>query len=212
MSKFIRDHLLKILLAKSVKFGEFTLSSGAKSDFYVDCRTTTMDAVGAQAIGVLGVDIIVDFLHKMAIANGTITNGGGYADKMWIIDSIGGLTMGADPIAMAIAIESSKRPQQAIDAFSVRKETKDHGTKRKIEGSFQPGHKVVIVEDVVTTGGSAIQAIDAVEGGGGEVLFVLALVDREEGGRGKIEARGFPLLSITTKSELQHAYTVSNPG
>ena len=110
---------------------------------------------------------------------------------------VGGLTLGADPVAYAIAAESfSSGPP--IDAFTVRKEAKAHGTRRLIEGNFAAGRRAVVVEDVITSGESALQAIDAVEREGGQVLGVLALVDREQGGRQRIEERGYRVVAITT--------------
>jgi orotate phosphoribosyltransferase len=119
----------------------------------------------------------------------------------WRPNSVGGLTMGADPVAYAIAAASfgTKAP---VDAFSVRKESKDHGTGRLIEGNFQPGHSVVVVEDVITSGGSARRAVSTIEQAGGKVLGVLAVVDREEGGTGTLEKDGRRVLALTTATEL----------
>jgi orotate phosphoribosyltransferase len=119
----------------------------------------------------------------------------------WRPAGVGGLTMGADPVAYAIAAASfgSDHP---VDAFSVRKESKDHGTGRLIEGNFKSGDAVVVVEDVITSGGSARKALAAVEGAGGRVLGVLAVVDREEGGRDSLEAEGRKVLVLTTISDL----------
>lgn len=119
----------------------------------------------------------------------------------WRPTAVGGLTMGADPVAFAIAAASfgSTAP---LDAFSVRKEPKDHGTGRLIEGNFTPGEAVVVVEDVITSGGSALKAIAAVEGAGGTVLGVLAVVDREEGGRVILETSGRRVATLTTASDL----------
>jgi len=116
-------------------------------------------------------------------------------DRGWDADSIGGLTLGADPISYAIsyASASSPRPRRA---FTVRKEAKAHGTGKMIEGPFVSGDRVAIIEDVITTGNSALRAIDAVQAAGGTVLGVLALVDREEGGREAIEARGVPVAAL----------------
>jgi len=115
----------------------------------------------------------------------------------WEPDALGGLTMGADPIAYAVAHASVAQPP-AIDAFSVRKAAKGHGTQRRIEGNFRSGARVVVVEDVVTSGGSAEQALSAVRQEGGEVLGILCLVDRLQGGRAKLEAQGLKVVSITT--------------
>ena len=122
-------------------------------------------------------------------------------DAGWKADAIGGLTMGADPVSYAIAAASANT-SSPIDAFSVRKEAKKHGTGRRIEGNFKPGNRVVMIEDVITSGGSAITAIEAVREEGGEVIGLLALVDREAGGREKIEAMGVSVRSLVAASEL----------
>jgi len=180
--------LLHLLHRKSVRFGDFTLASGAKSDFYVDCRVTTMDAVGARLIGELGWNLV-----QQASAERGVT-----------VEAVGGLTMGADPVALAIAIASGRQNDKPpIHGFAVRKTAKAHGLGRRIEGNFAAGQTVVVVDDVITTGGSTLQAIDAVEEEGGKVAFVVALVDREEGGRAAIEARGVPVYALATKSQLR---------
>jgi orotate phosphoribosyltransferase len=120
----------------------------------------------------------------------------------WRPKAVGGLTMGADPVAYAIAA-ASYETEFRVDAFSVRKETKAHGTGKQIEGNFRPGEEVVIVEDVITTGASAEHAIAAVVSAGGIVLGVLAVVDREEGGRGVLERGGRKVVALTTASDLQ---------
>lgn len=181
-----RDELRRLLLAKSVlvgKDGEFTLASGATSNFYVDCRLTTLDARGARLVGRLGWELV---------------QGSGIE-----VAAVGGLTMGADPVALAIAIASdSAGASPPLHAFSVRKEAKGHGRGRRIEGNFAEGMPVVVVDDVITTGGSTLKAIEAIEEAGGRVPLVVVLVDREEGGREAIEARGPKVLSIFGKSEL----------
>jgi orotate phosphoribosyltransferase len=180
--------LLQLLRRKSVRFGDFTLASGAKSDFYVDCRVTTMDAVGARLIGELGWDLIRRAAAERGVA----------------VEAVGGLTMGADPVALAVAIASGREGAGGpLHAFAVRKSPKSHGLGRLIEGNFAAGQTVVVVDDVITTGGSTLQAIDAVEKEGGKVAFVVALVDREEGGRAAIEARGVPVYALATKSQLR---------
>jgi len=180
--------LLQLLRRKSVRFGDFTLASGAKSDFYVDCRVTTMDAVGARLIGELGWDLI-----RRAAAERGVT-----------VDAVGGLTMGADPVALAVAIASGREEAGGpLHAFAVRKTAKAHGLGRLIEGNFAAGQTVVVVDDVITTGGSTLQAIEAVKKEGGTVAFVMALVDREEGGKAAIEAGGVPVYALATKSQLR---------
>lgn len=121
--------------------------------------------------------------------------------ESWQIDSVGGLTLGADPIAYAISYASATS-EKPLRAFTVRKQAKEHGTGKLIEGPFNSGDRVVIIEDVITTGRSALQAIDAVRSAGGKIEGVLALVDREEGGREAIENSGVRVVSIVTASEI----------
>ncbi|MBU0672249.1 MAG: orotate phosphoribosyltransferase [Candidatus Margulisbacteria bacterium] len=137
----------------AVKTGEFTLSSGKKSNFYVDCRRVTLHPKGAKLIG----KIILDKIKGLKV------------------DAIGGLTLGADPITAAVVTLSD------IPGFIVRKKAKEHGTQQKIEGIIQKGWNVVIVEDVATTGASAKQAIEAAEAAGAKVVKVISVVDRNEG-------------------------------
>jgi len=176
-----REQLRRLLLERSVRFGNFTLASGRPSSFYIDCRPTTMSAQGLALIGRLG------FLAIRA--------------RGWEPKSIGGLTMGADPVAYAIAA-ASWGSDLTMDGFSVRKEAKAHGVGRLIEGNFAAGQPVVVIEDVITSGGSAQRAIDAVEAGGGTVLGVLAVVDRDEGGRAALESRGREVVVLITSKEL----------
>jgi orotate phosphoribosyltransferase len=173
--------LRRLLLERSVERGSFLLASGLRSSYYIDCRRTTMSAEGLALIGRLGLEAM--------------------RREGWRPNSVGGLTMGADPVACAIAV-SSLGGDTPVDAFSVRKELKDHGTGRLIEGNFKPGHAVIVVEDVITSGGSARRAAAAVEEAGGRVLGVLAVVDREEGGKGLLESDGRKVVSLTTASEL----------
>lgn len=176
-----RDRLGALLAERSFRTGDFTLASGRRSSFYVDCRLTSMHAEGQALIGRVALD---------ALDEGALRP-----------DRIGGLTMGADPIAYAVAGESFRRGTP-IHAFSVRKEAKEHGRGRRIEGCFESGARVVIVEDVITSGGSALRACEAVREARGEVLAVLALVDRCEGGREAIEAAGHSVLSLYTVQDL----------
>lgn len=170
-----------LLLQRSVQRGDFLLASGARSSYYIDCRLTTMSAQGMVLIGRLGWQAI--------------------RAAGWRPSSVGGLTMGADPVAYAVAATSHGTDLE-IDAFSVRKEAKGHGTGRLIEGNFGAGDAVVIVEDVITSGGSAQRAIAAVEGAGGRILGVLAVVDREQGGREALTAGGHSVVSMTTSTQL----------
>lgn len=181
MSENDADALRALLLRRSVRFGDFILASGQRSTFYVDCRPSTMSAEGMVLIGRLGWQAI--------------------AERGWQAEAVGGLTMGADPVAYAIAA-ASYGTALTLDAFSVRKEAKEHGTGKVIEGNFAAGRRVVVVEDVITSGGSAIRAIEAVKREGGAVVGVLAVVDREQGGREKIEQGGIEVVSITTLTKL----------
>ena len=126
-------------------------------------------------------------------------------DSGWPVDSVGGLTLGADPISYAIAhasaLEAEAGTGEMVRSFTVRKEAKQHGTGKLIEGPFQPGDKVVVVEDVITTGGSALKAVEAIRAGG-EILGVLALVDRQEGGSEALEAAGLTVISLVTAADL----------
>jgi orotate phosphoribosyltransferase len=173
--------LAQLLLSRSVQHGDFLLASGARSSFYIDARLTTMSAQGLVLIGHLGLEAI--------------------RKSGWHPAAIGGLTLGADPVAYAIAAASTQS-DTIIQAFSVRKAAKTHGTGKKIEGNFQAGDRVVIVEDVITSGGSAQQAIEAVESEGGAVEGVLAVVDREQGGRRALENAGYQVVALTTVSEM----------
>jgi orotate phosphoribosyltransferase len=122
-------------------------------------------------------------------------------DAGWVADAVGGLTLGADPIACAISYASATSATP-LRAFTVRKEPKAHGTGKLIEGPFRPGDRVVVVEDTMTTGGSARKALDAVRSAGGTVVGILALVDRQEGGREALEALGVPVLALATAAEI----------
>jgi orotate phosphoribosyltransferase len=183
----LRRELLGILRAKSVFHGDFTLSSGAKSKYYVDCRLTTLDACGAWLIGQL--------MHELVRRE--------ERSRKLRIDAVGGLTMGADPVALATGMISCwARDAEALRIFCVRKAPKGHGQTKLIEGNFKSGDTVVVVDDVVTSGNSTITAINAVLKEGGRVAFAAVLVDRQEGGREKIEAMGYPLLSLYQRDEL----------
>ncbi|MGH7631073.1 MAG: orotate phosphoribosyltransferase [Gemmatimonadales bacterium] len=173
--------LEELLLARSVRRGDFVLASGKRSSYYIDCRLTTMSAEGLTLVGSAG-------LAAIRAAG-------------WDATVVGGLTLGADPVAYAIAA-ASFGAGPVIDAFTVRKEPKAHGTRRLIEGNFHPGARAVVIEDVITTGESALKAIDAIEREGGRVLGVLALVDREQGGERRIRQRGYGVVAITTASRL----------
>ena len=179
----LEERLRELLRERSVIHGDFTLASGKRSSFYIDARRTTMSGEGLAVIGALGLARIT--------AQG------------WVPDLVGGLTLGADPVAYAIAAAArAAGGARPLDAFTVRKQAKTHGTGRRIEGCFRPGAAVVVVEDVITTGQSALDAIAAVTAEGGRVLGVLGVVDREEGGRAALERAGQTVLVLATATEL----------
>jgi orotate phosphoribosyltransferase len=173
------ETLARLLASLSVRRGDFVLASGRRSDLYIDARMTSMDPRGLSLIGPLGLAAITD--------------------AGWQAQSVGGLTLGADPIAYAIAYASAST-SRPLRAFTVRKEAKAHGTGKLIEGPFVPGDRVVVVEDSITTGASALKAAAAVRSHGGHVLGVLAIVDREEGGRVAIETEGLSLRTLVTRA------------
>lgn len=176
-----RTRLLDLLAQRSARRGTFTLASGRQSDLYIDCRPTTMHPEGLSLIGPLG-------LHALG-------------ERGWHPDSIGGLTLGADPVSYAIAY-ASQLAGMPTRAFTVRKEAKTHGTGKLIEGAYLAGDRVVVIEDVITTGGSALKAVEVVRAAGGHVVGVLSVVDREEGGREAVEAAGLEVASLALASEI----------
>jgi orotate phosphoribosyltransferase len=173
--------LIALLAERSTKRGEFTLASGKRSTFYIDARLTTMSPEGLSIIGPLALSML--------------------RETGWNVDAVGGLTLGADPISYAISYASA-RSDHPLRAFTVRKEAKTHGTGRLLEGPFRRGDPVAVIEDVITTGGSTLRAIDAVRAADGVVSGVLALVDREEGGRQAIESAGFPVVAMVTAGQI----------
>lgn len=172
--------LVHLLATRSARRGHFTLASGRHSTLYIDARLTTMSPEGLVIIGLLGLAAI---------------------RERWTADAVGGLTLGADPISYAISYASANT-DRPLRAFTVRKEAKAHGTAKLIEGPFRTGDHTVVIEDVITTGGSALKAVAAVQQAGGMVVGVLALVDREEGGREAIEAAGVSVIALVTAQEL----------
>lgn len=179
-----REELLCLLAEKSFRLGNFKLSSGASSDYYVDCRTTTLDARGARLTGQVFLDEIMQ--------------------QGWQADAIGGLTMGADPVVVAVAVVSG-----TMHGFLVRKAEKRHGTGQRIEGFQNKNARVVIVDDVCTTGASTIQAIEAARQFGFKVVGVMCLVEREDaGGRKDVERAAAPakFVSIFTASDVRRQH------
>jgi orotate phosphoribosyltransferase len=187
MESSLKEQLRALLQKKSVYRGEFTLASGAKSDFYVDARLTTLDPRGACLIGEVGWELVKETASRLGKR----------------VNAIGGLTIGADPIALSIGIAAQRQESSSpLQVFTVRKAAKEHGRQKRIEGNFSSGDWVVVVDDVITTGGSTVQAIDAIEEAGGRIAFVIVLVDREEGGRVNIEKRGYKVIPIFTRDDL----------
>ena len=207
-----RTALLDLIATHSFKLGDFTLASGKKSDYYIDCRITTLHAEGGRLSGLVLYDLIREHIPQA--------------------EAVGGLTLGADPLvsntasasawaladyreiaelssALELDVEEDPGPAPAlIQGFLVRKAEKTHGTARRIEGFLQPGAQVVIVDDVCTTGGSTITAIEATREAGMRVASVLCLVDREQGGRANIEAAipGIPFHSVFTAADVRAAH------
>jgi orotate phosphoribosyltransferase len=183
-----RQKLLSTLAHKSFRLGEFKLSSGGTSDYYIDCRATTLDAKGSRLTGEV-------FLEEIR-------------QRDWKPQAIGGLTMGADPIVSAVSVLSGD-----LSGFLVRKSEKQHGTGQRIEGFREKGSRVVIVDDVCTTGASTVQAIEAAREFGFEVVAAMCLVEREEAkGRPNVEkaAAPGPFISVFTASEVRQQHLLQN--
>src|ERR1700726_4509884 len=183
-----RQKLLSTLAQKSFRLGEFKLSSGATSDYYIDCRSTTLDAKGSRLSG----EAFTEEIRQ----------------RGWKPAPLGGLTMGADPIVTAVSVVSGE-----LNGFLVRKAEKQHGTGQRIEGFREKGARVVIVDDVCTTGASTAQAIDAAREFGFEVVGVMCLVEREEAkGRPNVEkaAAPAPFVSIFTAREVRTEHVMQN--
>jgi orotate phosphoribosyltransferase len=182
-----RTALLAKLKEKSVFFGDFLLSSGGRSSFYIDCRLTTLDPEGACLVG----RVMNAMIQREIEATGVP------------VAAVGGLTMGADPVALAIGMTSwMESSPTVLKVFSVRKAPKGHGQTKLIEGNFAPGDTVVVLDDVVTRGDSTLRAIESVQQAGGKVGFVAVLVDREEGGSEKIQGMGHKLIAAFRRVEL----------
>jgi orotate phosphoribosyltransferase len=184
----VRQDLLRMLASKSFRLGQFKLSSGASSDYYIDCRTTTLNAKGSRLTG----QVFLDEIRA----------------RRWKAKAIGGLTLGADPIVVAVTVTSGE-----LNGFLVRKAEKQHGTGQRIEGFQEKGAPVVIVDDVCTSGASTIQAIEAARDFGFEVAGVMCLVEREEaGGRPSVEKAAAPaqFVSLFKANEVRKEHVAQN--
>ena len=183
-----RQELLELLARKSFRLGEFQLSSGGTSDYYIDCRVTTLDAKGTQLTGKV-------FLEEIN-------------EQGWEPQAIGGLTLGADPIVVAVSVTSG-----TVHGFLVRKSEKQHGTGQRIEGFREKGAKVVIVDDVCTTGASTIQAIEAARDFGFQVVGAMCLVERQEaGGRVAVQkaAAPAPFVAVFSANDIRQEHALMN--
>jgi orotate phosphoribosyltransferase len=176
----LKENLIKVVKEKSLLTNvQRVLTSGRTSNYYIDAKMTTLDPEGAALTARLILDVL----------------------KSYDIDAIGGYTLGADPIVSTVAAFSAET-ERPLPAFIVRKEPKKHGERKMIEGPFQKGWKVAVVDDVVTSGGSTLKACQAVEEEGGEVVLTLTLVDRLEGGRENLEKKGYEFVSLLTRDDL----------
>jgi orotate phosphoribosyltransferase len=186
MADDIRERLISLLLEKSFGYSEeatIKLASGKMSNYYIDCRKTTYSPEGQYLVG----NIIFEMIKDQKI------------------DAIGGLTMGADPISCSVAFASHINKRD-IGSFAIRKERKEHGMQRQVEGNVKEGDRVVIIDDVITTGGSTVKAIEAARREGLDIVKVIVLVDREEGGKEELLKHVSKVEVICTKSELLEAY------
>ncbi|MBY0586453.1 orotate phosphoribosyltransferase [bacterium] len=174
-----RENLVRLLKRDALQFGDFVLASGKRSHFYIDCRTVTLSAEGAAVVG----QAILELLEQETF------------------DAVGGMTLGADPILSAVLTVAGLRGQ-SLRGFIVRKEAKEHGTGKLVEGPLHQGDRVIIVEDVSTTGGSALKAVDAAIAAGATVVRVVTLLDRQSGAREAFESRGIPFSALATSADL----------
>lgn len=185
----MKRRLVELILERTFRFTEeptFKLASGTMSSYYFNCKPTTLNAEGMYLTG----NLLFDLIKKR---------------KSWNAKGVGGLTLGADPLANAIAYTSYLKGEP-LESFVVRKEPKKHGTMLWIEGNVKKGDRVVIVEDVITTGGSTIKAIDRAKKSGLRILGVVVFIDRQEGGKEAIEAMGVPVTALLTREEIFRAY------
>ncbi len=180
-----RDRLIELMRRDALQVGDFTLASGRKSKYYVDARKVTLSSSGAALIGYGILDVLSEYDPP--------------GDRL---EGVGGLTIGADPIVGATVAIADEIEWGDLDGFIVRKATKDHGTSSLIEGPLKPGSVVAIVDDVATTGGSILRAVDAVEAIGCKVAVVIVVLDRLEGASEAFAARGLEFRSLLTIKDL----------
>ena len=173
-----KETLKNLIREKSLKFGDFILASGKKAKYYLDGKQVTLDAAGAMMIG--------EGMLELLLAEERFP------------DAVGGMSIGADPITAAVITMAAVRGKTELKGFLVRKESKGHGTNKFVEGPVKSGDHVVVVEDVVTTGGSSLLAIERIEAAGMIVDGVLAIIDRMEGGREAFEKKGYRFQSLLT--------------
>jgi orotate phosphoribosyltransferase len=186
MSSLLRERLKDLVIEKAFRYSEtpsFKLVSGKMSNYYFNCKAVTLHPEGMYLTG----NILFDFIKDSDI------------------NGIGGLTLGADPIACAVAYTSYAKGAP-VEAFVVRKTPKSHGTMQWIEGNIVQGDRVAIVDDVITTGKSTIEAVVRAQEAGLKIVKVISLIDRQEGGREAIEALGFPFAAIFTREEVMERY------
>lgn len=168
-----REKLIALFHERALKFGDFTLASGKKSTYYLDGKQITLHSIGLRLVSLGLLDLLKDVDYS----------------------AIGGMVIGADPIVGGVLVAAAEQGK-SLDGFLVRKEPKGHGTQRYVEGPLKPGAKVVVIDDVVTTGGSALQAVDRLLEFGCTVSCVVGIVDRKEGGAANFEKRGLPFRSL----------------
>ena len=172
---FDRQELIRLFHQRALKFGDFTLASGKKSTYYLDGKQISLHSAGLRLVSLGLLDLLADVPF----------------------DAIGGMTIGADPIVGGVLVAAAER-NVSLDGFLVRKEPKGHGTQRYVEGPVVPGASVVVIDDVVTSGGSALEAVDRIVEFGCKVVCVVGIVDRKEGGAANFAARGLPFRSLLT--------------
>lgn len=191
-TKTMKKRLIELIIDRTFRFSDkpaFKLASGKMSSYYFNCKPTTLNSEGMYLVGSLLYDLIKN-------------------QKGWKAKGVGGLTLGADPLSNAIAYTSYIK-EDPLESFVVRKEPKKHGTMLWVEGNVEEGDKVVITEDVITTGGSTIKAIGRAKKCGLKVLGVVVLIDRQEGGKEAIEKLGVPVRTLLTREEILQAYKAS---